>query len=81
VAGRPFTPPADKPLTLASYAAGPEVRFYVEPVAVGDTLPQMPLFLDPDTYVYVPLEPTYQTAWAGFPAPLRPLLDPAAPSA
>jgi len=73
--GRAFVPPADKPLTLAAYGAGPEIRAYVEPVAAGDPLPDMPLFLDPDTYVNVPLEPTYRVAWAGFPAPLRDVVE------
>jgi hypothetical protein len=41
---------------------------YVELVAVGDVLPQMPLFLDPDWYVNVPLEATYQAAYGGVPA-------------
>ena len=37
--------PADKPLTLAAYDAGPDWVAYVESVAVGDVLPDMPLFL------------------------------------
>jgi hypothetical protein len=32
----PFALPADKPLTVAAYAAGTETVAYVEPVAVGD---------------------------------------------
>lgn len=66
--GEPFTQPADKPLTLASYesggAAGRSHRCYVQPIAVGDPLPDMPLFLRPDEYVYAPLERAYQTAYA-----------------
>jgi hypothetical protein len=31
--------PLDKPLTLAAYSAGPIPIAYVEPVAVGDVLP------------------------------------------
>jgi hypothetical protein len=65
--GRPFTLPPDKPLTLASYSSGEELAAYVEPVAVGDPLPDMPLFLEPEVYVNVPLEATYQTAWQTFP--------------
>lgn len=67
VVGRPFTLPADKPLTIASYSSGEEVAAYVEPVAVGDSLPDMPLFLEPEAYVKVPLEATYQAAWRTFP--------------
>jgi hypothetical protein len=44
---------------------------YVEPVAVGDPLPEMPVFLTADRYVPCPLEGTYQTAWDQFPAPLK----------
>jgi hypothetical protein len=67
--------PADKPLTLASYDAGPDYVAYVEFVGVGDELPEMPLFLKPEVYVPTPLEPTYQAAWDVFPAPLKGLLD------
>src|SRR5437764_14640706 len=52
---KPFTPPAGKPLTVAAYESGVEVTAYVEPVAVGDVLPDMPLFLVPGGHVLVPL--------------------------
>jgi hypothetical protein len=64
----------EKPLILASYDAGPPRVAYVESVGIGDVLPDMPLFLLPEYYVPAPLETTYQTAWRGFPAPLKPLL-------
>ena len=67
----PFQLPPDKPLTLAAYAVGTETVAYVEPVAVGDSLPDMPLFLTGDRYIPCPLESTYQTAWHQFPAPLK----------
>jgi hypothetical protein len=70
--------PADKPLTIASYDAGPDYVAYVEFVGVGDPLPEMPLFLKPDIYVPAPLETSYQNAWRYFPAPLKGLLDPSA---
>jgi hypothetical protein len=76
----PFTLPPDKPLTLAAYVAGTEITAYVEPVAVGDSLPDMPIFLTADCYVPCPLEATYQTAWEQFPAPLKgPLESPPTP--
>lgn len=59
--------PGAKPLTLASYVAGSDVRAFVQTVAVGDPLPDMPLCLDPDTYVPTPLEPTYQSAFEEYP--------------
>jgi hypothetical protein len=66
----PFELPPHKPLTLAAYSAGGEIVAYVEPVAVGDALPDMPIFLTPDRYVPCPLEVTYQSTWAVFPAVL-----------
>jgi len=66
-----FELPADKPLTLASYCAIAPVTAYVEPVAVGDVLPDLALFLGLQENVPVPLEATYQQTWNACPAPLR----------
>jgi hypothetical protein len=71
----PLTLPADKPLTVAAYAAGLEVVAYIEPIAVGDPLPDMPLFLTPDEYVLCPLEATYRTTWDQYPAALKGALE------
>jgi hypothetical protein len=71
----PYSPPADKPLTLAAYVRDPVRTAYVEPVAVGDVLIDMPLFLDPVSYVNVPLEATYQSAWRGVPRRWREVLE------
>ena len=70
-----FELPPDKPLTLAAYAAGSEIIAYIEPVAVGDILPDRPIFLTPDYYVNCPLEATYQDAWSVFPAVLKAPLE------
>jgi hypothetical protein len=70
-----FELPAGKPLTLVAYESQAPPSAYVEPVAVGDELPDMPIFLGPGKYVPAPLEATYQTAWAFFPAPLKRLLE------
>lgn len=67
--------PPDKPLRLASYDAGPPRVTYFDPVAVGDALPSIPLFLKPEVYVPVPLETTYQATWKGFPTVLKRLLE------
>jgi hypothetical protein len=67
--------PAEEPLTLASYVAGPSVEVYLEHVAVGAALPEMPLFLRPDRYINVPLEVTYQAAYHGVPAFWRNVLE------
>lgn len=71
----PYDVPPDEPATLASYVAGPQVEIYVEHVGVGAALPDMPLFLRPDRYIYVPLEPTYQAAYRGMPAFWREVLE------
>jgi hypothetical protein len=74
--GGPDIPiPADKPLTLAAYDAEPPPTAYVEPVAVGDSLTDMPLFLAPGWYVYVPLEAIYQAAYRGVPRRFRETLE------
>jgi hypothetical protein len=67
----PFELPADKRLTLASYTAGHAKTAYIEPVAVGDELPDMPVFLTVQHYVPVPLAATYETTWNVCPQPLR----------
>jgi hypothetical protein len=67
IAGEEYTGLKDKPLTLAAYESGLSVRAYVVHVAVGDALVDMPLFLEPGQAVTVPLESTYQAAFAGFP--------------
>ncbi len=66
--------PPDKPLSLTSFDSGPEQVVYVETVAVGDLLPDMPLFLKTGVHVKAPLESTYQLAWSQVPGPLKPLL-------
>lgn len=63
-----FALSADQPLSLASYIAGDWPEAFVEPLAVGASLPDMPLFLTPEVYVPVPLESTYQAAWETQPA-------------
>ena len=63
--------PGDRPLTLVSYCAAPAATAYVEPLAVGAPLPDMPLFLDAGWYVNVPLEETYMQSWSGLPEPWK----------
>jgi hypothetical protein len=72
-----FELPADKPLTLVAYKATPIKTAYIEPIAVGDPLPDMPIFLTPDIYVLVPLETTSMTTWSLCPRPMKDLLEPA----
>jgi hypothetical protein len=67
IAGQEHAPPTDKPLTAAAYEAGLTVRAYVQHFAVGDALPEMPLFLEPEKAIQVPLEATYEAAFAVVP--------------
>src|SRR5262249_29729638 len=71
LAERPFELPADKPLTVVAYRAVPTKTAYVEPVAVGDDLPALPIFLTEDEYIPAPLEETYRAPWAVSPADSR----------
>jgi hypothetical protein len=71
-----FALPPDKPLTLVAYSAGLAVEAFIEPIAVGDALPDMPLFLTPDAHIPVPLEATYLEAWAKIPSPWHEVLEP-----
>lgn len=75
--GEEYAAPADADRTLAAYLAGPTKKAYVEPVAVGQALRDMPLFLAPDefSYVEVPLEATYQAAYSGVPRRYRAALE------
>jgi hypothetical protein len=66
----------EQPLTLVSYECDLTTRGYIEPIAVGDELPDMPLFLDPDVFVEVPLETTYMAAWEAVPVRWRQVIDP-----
>jgi hypothetical protein len=68
---KPFALPADKDRVLASYETGGEKAAYVEVIGVGNVLPAMPLFVAEGMHVKVPLEATYQTAWAACPEAMR----------
>ena len=48
---------------------------YVEPLAVGDPVPDMPLFLDPGHYVNVPLGDAYVETFEPFPSLYRKQLE------
>ena len=64
-----------KPLTAVSYLADDPPTAYVEPLAVGDPVCDMPLFLDPGHYVTVPLADTYREAFKALPAENRAVLE------
>jgi hypothetical protein len=67
VQAEPFQLPADKTLTLVSYECELTTRAYIEPVAVGEVLPDISLFLQPNGSIAVPLERTYETAFSVMP--------------
>lgn len=71
VGSDPFAFPPGKDRIAASYDAGEEKVAYVQPLAVGDAIPDMPLFLAAGMHVKVPLEPTYLGAWEDCPEDLR----------
>lgn len=71
----PYEQPAGQPLTLVAYRADRPPEAFIEPVAVGDELIEMPVFLDPGYYINVPLEPTYQQAYRGVPAVWRDVIE------
>lgn len=52
------------------------IRAYVENFAVGDALMEMPLFLEPNGCVSVPLEATYRAAFDVMPSRWRDVLQP-----
>ncbi len=73
IGDEPFALPTGKDRTLVSYESGDERVANVQPIAVGDVLPDMPLCLSSrlPLHVPVPLEPTYQATWAATPEELR----------
>jgi hypothetical protein len=75
-----FALPPGLPLTVAAYTGGPAPEVFIEPIAVGAVLPDMPLFLTPDVYIPVPLEATYQSAWEAVPSFWRDVLTGSTPS-
>ncbi len=62
------TPPRRR--TVASYDSS-DTTVCVDPVTVGDPLPDAPLFLAPGWYVNIPLEDIYRTSWEAIPQPIR----------
>lgn len=75
IAGKEYSAPSDKPLTLAAYESDLVTRAYVETVAVGDTLPDMPLFLEPRGCISVPLDASYEAAWDAVPRRWRDVIE------
>lgn len=70
-----FQLPADQPLTVVAYECDLTTQAHIETMAVGQPLPDMPLFLMPNACVMVPLEATYQVAFAVMPSRWRSVLE------
>jgi hypothetical protein len=79
LADQPFELPEKKQLTVVSYDASDGLTAHIEPVAVGDSLPAMPLFLERGLHVMVPLAPTYEATWKLCPEPIREMVEPRSP--
>lgn len=71
----PFRFPDQRKMTAVSYHAISPPVAYVEPMAIGMSLPVMPLFLDSERYVNLPLEPAYSAAFSAIPKHYRQRLD------
>lgn len=71
-----FVVPPDRPLTMVAYECDLTTQAYIETMAVGEPVPDMPLYLEPDAYVLVPLEATYQAAWDTVPARWQRVIEP-----
>ncbi len=74
-----FEPPASKPLTAVAYRARPRKAASVEPLAIGDDLPGLPIFVSDELHVPAPLEETYRGTWAAFPPDFQDLVEPPPP--
>jgi Protein of unknown function (DUF4058) len=67
--------PRGKPLTFVSFLSGSAPVAYQQHAAVGDKVPDLPLFLTTKRYVDLPLQATYATAWTGVPEFWREVIE------
>jgi Protein of unknown function (DUF4058) len=66
---------AERPLTAAAYISGADlVDALVNHFAVGQPIPEMPLFLTTENYIRVPLEKAYMAAWEDVPPQYQEML-------
>lgn len=66
---------SEEPLGLSSYRVDDVPRAYFQPLAVGQPLPDMPVFLTPRHYVNVPLESSYAESYRGVPERWRRVIE------
>ncbi len=74
LADLPEDPPSDKPLIFVSYQSSDPIVAYIEPLAVGDPIPELPLYYAHEKYVNVPLDSSYAAAWKSSGKRLRELV-------
>ncbi len=70
-----FEVPAGQNRVLASYEGAGVFSAFIETVGVGDTLPDMPLFIAPGEHIMVPLESSYMAAWTASPNAIHRLVE------
>ncbi len=75
LSGETYDMPTGNRLTFASYTAETDPVAYLEHPAVGDELPETPLFLTPDYYTTLPLAATYASAYQGTPSFWREVIE------
>jgi hypothetical protein len=75
VAGQGYSLPPEGRLTVVAYESALSIKAYVRQLAIGDALPEMPLFLEPDACVEPPLEATYNSAFSAMPRRWRRVIE------
>ena len=63
-------------LTCASYVGGAHGEAYIKGIRVGEPLPDIPLFLAPQSYVQIPFDDSYRAAFEHVPDLWREVLEP-----
>jgi hypothetical protein len=65
----------ERPLTTVAYTSGADlVDAFVNHFAVGEPIPEMPLFLTRENFIRVPLEAAYMAAWEDVPPQYQDIL-------
>lgn len=75
VGGQRIDWPVGKPLTAAAFQVADLVYCYGESFSSGEPVPEMPLFYEPDWYVNLPLDSTYNAAYEGVPRRLKKVIE------
>jgi len=72
-----------KSLLAVSYEnhGGGDLEAYIEAFGVGDSIPEMPVFLEPGGCVMVPLQPTYDAVYADVPPRWQTVIEAGTPPA